>query len=146
MKKIINLIAVIIFGALLINAISINSKKREINRLIGNYLYNYQYGEKEIDKRLTKKAQAICNAYGGKGRRVKVKFDLEPLSRGWNAYTTKLSDGTYLIVTSNETEKTLYHEVAHVLTFEEEAIHGPSWKIMLTKMGYPQEAARYKNN
>lgn len=146
MKKIINLIAVIIFGALLFSAVSKTSKKREFNRLLGEYLYSIHYSEKEIDKKLTKKAQAICNAYGGEGRKVKVRFDLEPLSKGWNAYTTKLSDGTYLIVTSNETDKTLYHEVAHILTFEEEAIHGPSWKMMLTKMGYPKEAARYKNN
>lgn len=144
MKKITNSIAVLIIGVVLFSAYYRNSEKREVKRRLGEYLYSIHYSEKEIDKKLTKKAQAICNAYGGKGRKVKVKFDLEPLSKGWNAYTTKLSDGTYLIVTSNETDKTLYHEVAHVLTFEEEAIHGPSWKMMLTKMGYPKEAARYK--
>jgi hypothetical protein len=146
MKKITNLVAVIIIGTLLFSAVSKNSKKREVNRLLGEYLYSLHYSEKEVDKRLTKKAQAICDSFGGKGRKIKVKYDLEPLSKGWNAYTTQLSDGTYLIVTSNETDKTLYHEVAHVLTFEEAAIHGPSWKMMLTKMGYPNEAARYNNH
>lgn len=137
MKKIINLIAVIIFAVLMVKAISVNVRERRL-------AYDYTYIPNEVDKRLTKKAQAICNAYGGVGRKVKVKFDLEPLSKGWNAYTTKLSDGTYLIVTSNETDKTLYHEIAHVLTFEEDEIHGPSWKMMLTKMGYPKEAAHYR--
>lgn len=146
MKKIIYLIALIIFGTLLFNAISKNSKKKEANDLIGEYLYSLHYGEKEVNKRLTKKAQAICDSFGGKGRKVKVKYDLEPLSKGWNAYTTKLADGTYLIVTSTESDETIYHEVAHVITFEEKALHGPSWKMVITKMGYPREAARYKNN
>ena len=146
MKKIANLVALILCVTLLSTAIYKNSKKREANRIIGEYLYSLNYGEKEVDKRLTKKAQAICDSFGGKGRKVKVKYDLEPLSHGWNAYTNQLSDGTYLITTSTESEKTLYHEVAHIITFEEEAIHGPSWKMVITKMGYPQEAARYKNN
>ena len=146
MKKITNSIAVLIIGVVLFSAYYRNSEKREVKRRLGEYLYSIHVGNKEIDKRLTKKAQTICNSFGGEGRKVRVKYDLEPLSKGWNAYTTQLYDGTYLIVTSTESEKTLYHEVAHVITFEEAAIHGPSWKMVMTKMGYPKEAARYKNN
>lgn len=146
MKKITNSIAVLIIGVVLFSAYYKNSEKRQVNCILGEYLYDIHCGNKEIDKRLTKKAQAICNAYGGEGRKVRVKYSLEPESKGWNAYTTQLFDGTYLIVTATESEKTLYHEVAHVLTFEEAAIHGPSWKMMITKMGYPNEAARYKNH
>lgn len=146
MKKNTNLIAVIIIGILLFSAISKTPKRGEFNHISGEYLYILHYGEKDIDKRLTKKAQAICNAYGGKGRKIRVTYDPDPLDYNWNAYTTKLSNGTYLIVTATESEKTLYHEVAHVITFEEEDMHGPSWKMMITKMGYPQEAARYDNH
>ena len=146
MKKITNTIAVLIIGVVLFSAYYRNSEKREVKRLLNEYLYNIHCGDKEIDKRLTKKAQAICNAYGGEGRKVRVKYSLDPQSKGWNAYTTQLYDGTYLIVTSTESEKTLHHEVAHVITFEEAATHGTEWKEVMTKMGYPQEAARYDNN
>lgn len=146
MKKIVNLVVLIICGTFLFNTVSENSKEREFDHALGEYLYSLHYGEKEVDKRLTKKAQAICDSFGGKDRKIKVKYDTSVLSKGWNAYTTKLEDGTYLIVTANETDCTLYHEVAHVLTFEEEAIHGFQWKEQIKKMGYPDEAARYKNN
>lgn len=143
MKKITNLVALIICVTLLSSAAYKNSKKREFDRALAEYLYSIHYGEKEIDRRLTKKAQAICDSFGGEDRKIKVKYDTSVLSKGWNAYTTKLDDGTYLIVTANETDCTLYHEVAHVLTFEEEAIHGFQWKEQIKKMGYPNEAARY---
>ena len=146
MKKITNTIAVLIIGVVLFSAYYKNSEKGEFKRLLGEYLYSMHIGEKPIDKGLTKKAQAICNAYGGEGRKVRVKYDLAPLSKGWNAYTTQLHNGTYLIITSTLSEKTLYHEVAHVITFEEASVHGTEWKEVITKMGYPQEAARYKNN
>ena len=146
MKKIINLIVLIICGTVLFNLVSENSKKKETNDLILEYLYSLHYGEKAVDRKLTKKAQAICDSFGGEGRKIKVKYDTEPLNHGWNAYTTQLSDGTYLIVTSTEAESTLYHEVAHVITFEEKATHGSNWKMVMKKMGYQKEAARYKNN
>jgi len=146
MKKITNLVAVIIIGILLFCAISKTPKRGEFNNIFGEYLFSLHYGEKDIDKRLTKKAQAICDSFGGKGKKIRVKYDSDPLDYNWNAYTTKLSNGTYLIVTATESEKTLFHEVAHVLTFEEEATHGQSWKTTITKMGYPNEAARYNNH
>lgn len=141
MKKIANLVALIICVTLLFSAISKNSKNRQFNRFLYVDISHFTAAEEATARRVNK----ICAQYGGENLKILVKYDYDlPTTKFWNAYTQKLEDGLFLIVTSTDNEKTLHHEVAHVLTFEEEEIHGPSWKMMITKMGYPQEAARYK--
>lgn len=158
MKKITNLVALIICVVLLFSAAYKNSKKRQFNHLLGEYLYNLHYSTKENQQKDTvdishfsfseestaARANKICAQYGGKNLRIFVKYDYDlPSTKNWNAYTKKLEDGVFLIVTATDNERTLHHEVAHVLTWDEKDIHGEAWKNLFSKMGYRAEASRY---
>lgn len=157
MKKIANTIAVLIIGVVLFSAYYKNSEKREVNRLLGEYLYSLHYSmenQKKTDVDIShftaaeeataKRVNKICAQYGGKNLKILVKYDYDlPTTKFWNAYTQKLEDGVFLIVTSTDNERTLHHEVAHVLTWNENDLHGEEWKDMFSRMGYRAEASRY---
>jgi len=157
MKKITNTLAVLIIGVVLFSAYYKNSEKREVNRLLGEYLYSLHYSmenKKNIDVDIShftaaeeataRRVNKICAQYGGKNLKILVKYDYDlPSTKFWNAYTQKLRDGLFLIVTSTDNERTLHHEVAHVLTWNEKDSHGEEWKDMFSEMGYRAEASRY---
>lgn len=157
MKKIANTIAVLIIGVVLFSAYYKNSEKREVNRLLGEYLYSLHYSmenKKKTDVDIShftaaeeataKRVNKICAQYGGKNLKILVKYDYDlPTTKFWNAYTQKLEDGVFLIVTSTDNERTLHHEVAHVLTWNENDLHGEEWKDMFSRMGYRAEASKY---
>lgn len=157
MKKITNLAAVLIIGVVLFSAYYKNSEKREVNRLLGEYLYSLHYSmenKKKTDVDIShftaaeeataRRVNKICAQYGGKNVKILVKYDYDlPSTKFWNAYTQKLEDGVFLIVTSTDNERTLHHEVAHVLTWNEKDFHGEEWKDMFSRMGYRAEASKY---
>lgn len=157
MKKITNTLAVLIIGVVLFSAYYKNSEKREVNRLLGEYLYSLHYSTENKQKTdvdishftaaeeaTSRRANKICAQYGGKNLKILVKYDYDlPSTKFWNAYTQKLEDGVFLIVTSTDNERTLHHEVAHVLTWNEKDFHGEEWKDMFSEMGYRAEASRY---
>ncbi|MBO7733401.1 MAG: hypothetical protein J6S67_12625 [Methanobrevibacter sp.] len=157
MKKIANLVALIICVTLLSTAAYKNSKKRQFNRLLGEYLYSLHYStnnqhKTDVDishftpaeEATARRVNKICAQYGGKNLKILVKYDYDlPTTKFWNAYTQKLDDGVFLIVTSTDNERTLHHEVAHVLAWDEKDFHGEEWKDMFSRMGYRAEASRY---
>lgn len=157
MKKITNTLAVLIIGVVLFSAYYKNSEKREVNRLLGEYLYSLHYSienqqKNDVDishftaaeEATARRVNKICAQYGGKNLKILVKYDYDlPTTKFWNAYTQKLGDGLFLIVTSTDNERTLHHEVAHVLTWNEKDFHGEEWKDMFSEMGYRAEASRY---
>lgn len=158
MKKITNLVALIICVVLLSSAAYKNSKKRQFNQLLGEYLYSLHYSAKENEQKNTvdishfsaaeeataRRVNKICAQYGRSDLKIFVKYDYDlPSTKNWNAYTKKLEDGVFLIVTATDNERTLHHEVAHVLTWDEKDIHGEAWKNLFSKMGYRAEASRY---
>lgn len=157
MKKITNSIAVLIIGVVLFSAYYRNSERRQTNRLLGEYLYSLHYSinnqhKTDVDishftpaeEATSRRVNKICAQYGGKNLKILVKYDYDlPITKFWNAYTQKLGDGLFLIVTSTDNERTLHHEVAHVLTWNEKDFHGEEWKDMFSRMGYRAEASRY---
>lgn len=157
MKKITNSIAVLIIGVVLFSAYYRNSERRQTNRLLGEYLYSLHYSinnqhKTDVDishftpaeEATARRVNKICAQYGGKNLKILVKYDYDlPITKFWNAYTQKLGDGLFLIVTSTDNERTLHHEVAHVLTWNEKDFHGEEWKDMFSRMGYRAEASRY---
>lgn len=98
----------------------------------------------ERDEDYEKMAYQIYHNFTDKPVEIWVVFNYDIAEMGLNGVARKIGNHKYVIYLATHEKKILYHEVAHVLTFEEgKAGHCDTWKNYITEMGYPKEADRY---
>lgn len=98
----------------------------------------------ERDEDYEKLAYQIYRSFSDKPVEIWVVFNYDIVDMGLNGVARKIGNHKYVIYLATHEKKILYHEVAHVLTFEEgKSGHCDTWKNYITEMGYSTEADRY---
>lgn len=123
--------------------LNINKSSDTFESTFTEEVAKYSIARSEDEAEAEKKALVIYHKYSDKPVKINIIYKTEWRKQGLQGMTKKVGKDEYTIYLCTYASDTLYHEVAHILTWGEKEHHGPEWKNIITKMGYPLEAMRY---
>lgn len=109
----------------------------------GFIAYSERNTGKDYDDYLTKELTKIYYTYSDKPVTLIVRWDDSLHDKHQNGHTKRIGENKYLIRLATTNKMIWYHEVAHVITYDEPQTHGPEWAKLMYKMGMSQDVHRY---
>ena len=94
----------------------------------------------KYDADLTNRIQDILHFYSNEKYVVVADYDKNLRYLGYTEY----QNGVFYITLKEYNEDIIFHEAAHVITWNEKEPHGERWQTVLSLMGYSNEVERTK--